>query len=237
MRNYASFAIGELFCWRRLRLFTFFTDGTKRVCCPEQPRRSAEAAPCAVHRRIGNPQHAITEARGGEMLHFQDPRNGLPPGPFIEQLGSEVYHRAAPDRKPTTARKPTWPPFGLCEDRSEPEGPRCWRTGCSSTPNVQPRAHFMRPTFRLPNINCEKCTRRSSFGWVRHALNRDGDYSYHHCANVKITATPRCQSIPLGQENPAQVECIGLASPSCSGCVGRMSAMRLRPLRGRFADT
>jgi hypothetical protein len=23
-----------------------------------------------------------------------------------------------------------------------------------------------------------------------HALNRDGDYSYHHCASLKITANP-----------------------------------------------
>jgi hypothetical protein len=43
---------------------------------------------------------------------------------------------------------------------------------------------FHEADIRLPNINCEKCTLQIIFWMGEHALNRDGDYSYHHCANL-----------------------------------------------------
>ena len=42
----------------------------------------------------------------------------------------------------------------------------------------------------LPNINCEKCTLQIIQFMAEHGLNRDGDYSYHHCADLQITADP-----------------------------------------------
>ena len=43
---------------------------------------------------------------------------------------------------------------------------------------------------QLPNINCEKCTLQIVQFMEDHAYNKDGGYTYHHCADVKITTDP-----------------------------------------------
>jgi hypothetical protein len=42
----------------------------------------------------------------------------------------------------------------------------------------------------LPNINCEKCTLQVIQFMADHRYNQPGGYSYHHCADLKITADP-----------------------------------------------
>ena len=43
----------------------------------------------------------------------------------------------------------------------------------------------------IPNINCAKCTLQVIEFMAEHGLNKDGDFSYHHCATLKITANPK----------------------------------------------
>ena len=42
----------------------------------------------------------------------------------------------------------------------------------------------------IPNINCEKCTLQVLQFMADHRYNQPGGYSYHHCADLKITADP-----------------------------------------------
>ena len=42
----------------------------------------------------------------------------------------------------------------------------------------------------LPNINCEKCTLQVIQFMADHGYNQPGGYSYHHCADLQITADP-----------------------------------------------
>jgi hypothetical protein len=66
--------------------------------------------------------------------------------------------------------------------------------------------HTERPTapfetdIDVPNINCEKCTLQIIQFMAEHGRNRDGDFSYHHCADLKITAD---RSKPLDARWPA----------------------------------
>ena len=60
---------------------------------------------------------------------------------------------------------------------------------------------FHEADIRLPNINCEKCTLQIIQWMGEHALNADGDYSYHHCASLKITANP---AMPIDRNWPGQ---------------------------------
>jgi len=53
----------------------------------------------------------------------------------------------------------------------------------------------------LPNINCAKCTMQIAQFMAEHARNRDGDFTYHHCANIQITADP---SKPIDTRWPGQ---------------------------------
>lgn len=43
----------------------------------------------------------------------------------------------------------------------------------------------------MPNINCPKCTLQIIEFMAEHGLNADGDFSYHHCADIQITADPK----------------------------------------------
>jgi hypothetical protein len=40
----------------------------------------------------------------------------------------------------------------------------------------------------LPNINCKKCTLQVVQWMAEHAYNNPGGYTYHHCAELEITA-------------------------------------------------
>jgi hypothetical protein len=40
----------------------------------------------------------------------------------------------------------------------------------------------------IPNINCEKCTLQVIQWMAEHGRNPEGDFSYHHCADLRITA-------------------------------------------------
>ena len=54
---------------------------------------------------------------------------------------------------------------------------------------------------QLPNINCKKCTLQVVQWMAEHAFNNPGGYSYHHCADLQITADP---SKPLDKGWPAE---------------------------------
>ena len=54
----------------------------------------------------------------------------------------------------------------------------------------------------IPNINCEKCTLQVIQFMADHVYNQPGGYSYHHCADLKITADP---SKPLDDSWPKEM--------------------------------
>ena len=89
---------------------------------------------------------------------------------------------------------------------------RYWRTGCSSTPNVQPRAPFMRRTFASPTSTARNARCRSSFGWVNTPSIGMEITATTTARALRSQPTQPCQSIPLGQDNAAQVDSIDLAS-------------------------
>ena len=43
----------------------------------------------------------------------------------------------------------------------------------------------------LPNINCKSCTLQVMQFMEQHGVNNPGQFSYHHCAVLKITADPK----------------------------------------------
>jgi len=53
----------------------------------------------------------------------------------------------------------------------------------------------------IPNINCAKCTLQVIQFMAAHGLNKDGDYTYHHCADLQIRADPYK---PIDSRYPAE---------------------------------
>ena len=70
-----------------------------------------------------------------------------------------------------------------------------------NTANARRRDTFWETDIKLPNINCEKCTVQVMQFMEEHGLNKEGDFSYHHCADLKITANP---ALPIDKSWPGQ---------------------------------
>jgi hypothetical protein len=53
----------------------------------------------------------------------------------------------------------------------------------------------------IPNINCKSCILQVVEFMANHGLNKDGDFTYHHCAVVQIHAN---SSRPIDTRFPAE---------------------------------
>ena len=60
---------------------------------------------------------------------------------------------------------------------------------------------FFETEVRVPNIDCDGCVVQVVQFMAEHGHNKDGDYSYHHCAVVKITTNP---ALPLDKDWPGK---------------------------------
>lgn len=53
----------------------------------------------------------------------------------------------------------------------------------------------------IPNISCSKCTLQVIQFMANHGANKDGDYTYHHCAVLQIRPNP---DKPIDSRFPAE---------------------------------
>jgi hypothetical protein len=141
----------------------------------------------------GTPSNAVTQLRGGSVLHLLIQETVFHPG----------HYRVALAR--TAAQLPADP---VVATRDSDRGP--WSVSAAiQSPPVPPVladglfAHTERPTglhegdVQIPNINCRNCLIQVMEFMAEHARNVDGEYSYHHCAVVNITAD-RAKPIDAG---------------------------------------
>ena len=135
---------------------------------------------------LGVPSGAVTEIKGGTDFHLLVSETVFHPGHYRVALARTASGLPA-DPKVTT--------------RDTEKGP--WSVSAEiQNPPVAPVladglfAHTERPTglmetdIAIPNINCKSCILQVIQFMAEHAKNADGDYSYHHCATVNITADP-----------------------------------------------
>ena len=132
----------------------------------------------------GTPSNAVTQLTGGSTLHLLVQETVFHPG----------HYRVALAR--TAAQLP---PDPVVTTRDSDRGP--WSVSATiQDPPMAPVladglfAHTERPMglheadVQIPNITCVNCLIQVIQFMAEHAKNADGDYSYHHCAVVNITA-------------------------------------------------
>ena len=135
----------------------------------------------------GTPTNAVTQLKGGSTVHLLVQETVFHPG----------HYRVALAR--TVAQLPSDP---MVTTRETEKGP--WSVSAAiQNPPVAPVladglfAHTERPNglheadVQIPNLNCLNCILQVIQFMAEHAKNADGDYSYHHCAVVNITADPK----------------------------------------------
>jgi len=147
-----------------------------------------KAAPCGAVPDV-KASDAVTKVTGGSKLHLKVLETIYHPGHYRVALA--VNSRSELPVDPITVEKMTergpqsvWaaiqsPPQlpviadGLFQHYTRPASPQTWETD-----------------IQLPNITCAKCTLQVIQFMADHGYNQPGGYSYHHCADLQITADP-----------------------------------------------
>ena len=135
----------------------------------------------------GTPSGIVTAVTGGSKLHVK----------LMETIYHPGFYRIALAVK----SRDELPPDPVAVTKDSPRGP--WSVSAAIQSNPQPPIladglflHRAKPAaafevnVQLPNLNCEKCTLQVIEFMEDHAFNKDGGYTYHHCADLKITADP-----------------------------------------------
>ena len=148
-----------------------------------------KAAPCGADDKA-EMSKAVTPVKGGSLLHLKVLETIYHPGHYRVALAVNSREELPPD--PMTI------------ERTTEKGPRSVWAAIQSPPQQPVIAdglfqHYTRPAspqtyeadVQLPNITCAKCTLQVIQFMADHGYNQPGGYSYHHCADLKITADPK----------------------------------------------
>jgi hypothetical protein len=161
-----------------------------------------KAGPCGgTNTDWGKPTYMVTKAVGGQKLHIKVQETVYHPGHYRVALAVNSPTELPADPQVTT--------------KESDRGPQSVSAVIQSPPQIPILAdglfvHSTRPTgtmepfetdIQLPNINCKKCTLQIVQFMAEHGFNNPGGYSYHHCADLQITAD---KSKPLDTGWPAE---------------------------------
>lgn len=134
----------------------------------------------------GTPTGSVTRLTGGSMLHIKTQETVFHPGHYRVAL-ARTLSELPPDPVVTT-RETERGPWSVSAVIQNPTVPPVLADGLF--------AHTERPAapwetdITIPNINCPDCVLQVIQFMAEHARNQDGDFSYHHCAAIAITADP-----------------------------------------------
>jgi len=158
-------------------------------------------APCGgTSQNPGTPTGALTEVMGGAPLHIKLRETVFHPGHYRVALAVTSRSELPPDPEVTTRDTPNGPRSVSAKIMS-PAAPPVLADGLFVHTEKAAPDMFFETDVRLPNINCAKCTLQIVEFMAEHGHNPDGDYSYHHCADLHIRANP---SMPVDKAWPGQ---------------------------------
>ena len=159
-----------------------------------------KAGPCGgTNADWGKPSNVVGKAVGGQKLHLKIQETVYHPGHYRVALAVNSHRAAArPGNHHTGQRKGTVVHVRCHPEPATDPGARRWPVRARHEAGAH-SASF-ETDIQLPNINCRKCTLQVVQFMAEHAFNNPGGYSYHHCAELQITADP---AKPIDQGWPA----------------------------------
>jgi hypothetical protein len=160
-----------------------------------------KAGPCGgSNTDWGKPSNVLGKAVGGQKLHVKVQETIYHPGHYRVALAVNSHSELPLDPVATTkdSDKGPWSVSALIQD---PVQIPVLADGLfvHSTRPTAPAAPF-ETDVQLPNISCRKCTLQVVQFMEDHGFNNPGGYTYHHCAELQITAD---SSKPLDKGWPA----------------------------------
>ena len=146
----------------------------------------------------GKPTGAVTNVPGGEKLHIKIQETVYHPGFYRVALAVNSRDELPKDPVATTEPSPTGPRSVSAAIQYPPQPP-VLADGLFQ--HVSRFDKEQEADVDIPNINCAKCTLQVVEFMAAHGLNKDGDYTYHHCAVLQIHANT---SKPIDMRFPAE---------------------------------
>ena len=165
-----------------------------------------KAAPCGAA-ADAKPTGTIGQVKGGSTFHLKVQETVYHPGHYRVALAVNSVDELPPDPITTERMTPRGPQSVWAVIQSPPQAPviadglfqHYTRPAPPAAGTPAPPLVFEADVL-LPNINCPKCTLQVVQFMAEHGYNQPGGYSYHHCAEVAITADP---AKPLDTRWPA----------------------------------
>jgi hypothetical protein len=160
-----------------------------------------KAAPCGTSDLTkGVPTGKVTTMRGGDLLHIKIKETIYHPGHYRVALAVLDRSELPADPEAVT-REGTRGPISVSGKIDPAPKPPVLADGLFVHRERPAPDTFWETDVKLPNINCDKCTVQIIQFMEEHGLNREGDFTYHHCADLKITAN---QALPIDKGWPGQ---------------------------------
>jgi hypothetical protein len=160
-----------------------------------------KALPCGTSEiTAGKPTGKVTALKGGDLVHIKIKETVYHPGFYRVSLSVLDRKELPKDPDVVTKEGPRGPVSVSGRIESNPQPPIL--VDGLFLHHEKPAADaFWETDVKLPNINCDKCTLQVIQFMESHGLNKEGEYTYHHCADLKIAADP---SKPLDKVWPGQ---------------------------------
>jgi hypothetical protein len=129
----------------------------------------------------------VTQAKGGQKLHIKLQETVFHPGHY--RIALAVNSRAElPSDPEVVTRDSEKGPWSVSAHIDSNPKPPILVDGLFAHPSKQ--VDPWETDVTLPNISCARCTLQIIQFMAEHGRNSDGDFSYHHCAELQITADP-----------------------------------------------
>jgi hypothetical protein len=145
-------------------------------------------APCGgTSADPGKPTGAVTNVQGGAKLHIKLRETIFHPGFYRVALAVNSRDELPPDPEVTTTPTANGP-RSVSAAIHYPPAPPILADGLF--PHTSKFDKELETDIDIPNINCSQCILQIVEFMAAHGLNKDGDYSYHHCAVLQIHANP-----------------------------------------------
>ena len=137
----------------------------------------------------GTPTGVVTPVKGGEMLHVRVRETIYHPG-FYRIALSVLDRKELPADPEDTVKDSPRGPISVSGKIDPKPKPPVIADGLWLHRERNP-AQVFETDIKIPNINCEKCSLQVIQFMEEHGINKDGRFTYHHCADLKITADPK----------------------------------------------
>jgi len=157
-----------------------------------------KAGPCGgTNTDYGTPSYVIGKVTGGQKLHIKVQETVYHPGHYRVALAVNSPTELPLDPEATTIDSDRGPRSVSAVIQNPARMPVLADGLFVHTSKVDAP---LEADVQLPNINCPKCTLQVVQFMAEHGVNNPGMYTYHHCAELQITADP---AKPLDRGWPA----------------------------------